>query len=839
MMLRHYTYRQFVRRPGRTLLTLGGIVIGVAGVFAIALTVNTTRHAYQRMFADLTGRAALEVVAEGGGGFDADVAADVAALPGVSSARPVVQMVAGLVNGDSPLGVMVVGTDPATDEEAASHLVSGQGLSADNEALLVENFARSLKLAVGGTVRLVAPGGVQEFRIVGLVAPSGVAGFNGGAVVFVSLPSARRLFKLGEQVTAIPIVLTDRANQDTVRTAVASRLPAGLSVQSPATRGELAQHSLFGAEQGLSALSAVSIVAGGFVILNSFLMSLGERRRQLAILRAIGVTSGQVTWLLVREAILLGVVGMVAGVAVGLVTSVALMRGMGQLLGVTLHELEITQEPFLLGALFGPGMAVFATLAPARRAAQRPPLPDLLGLQTQGGEGMRARMPRIGLVLGAASIIGITAFMAGWLPTAIQRTIPALLLAMVLVSGVLLTPTLFPYIARVVAWLLKPLWGIEGRLAARQLERNSLRSGLTAAVLCVALVISIAMGQSLRNNIHDVEEWSVRTFTADYLVRGTLPELSYAIGTHLPEELHDELARLDGVASVNELNLVQAKARDEGVVVLARSFDISATLALDIAEGDRADISRGLLAGEAVIGTALARRLNLGIGDSLPLRTRRGEQTVRIAGTVTEYIAGGMAAYLERGAAKRLFNLSGVDVYMVTAQPGSIAPLGKAMEAFCESRGLMLQSNAEFRARIHHMMAGVIGFLWLLMALVFVVASLGIVNTLTMNVLEQTREIAVLRAVALQRRQIRAMVFFQALTLGLCSLVPGIGLGLVLAYLMNLSTHVLLGQPVDFHADGWFVLACGGACLLIASGAAWISARRASRLEIVRALQYE
>jgi putative ABC transport system permease protein len=839
MMLRHYTYRQFLRRPGRTLLTLGGIVIGVAGVFAIALSVNTTRHAYQRMFADLTGRAALEVVAEGGGGFDARVAADVATVPGVRSALPVVQMVAGLVNGDSPLGVMVVGTDPASDDETASHRVSGQGLSADDEILLVENFARSLKLAVGATVRLLAPSGAQQFRIVGLVEPSGMAGFNGGAVVFVSLPAARHLFRLGEQVTAIPIVLDDRADQDSVRAAIASHLPPGLTVRSPATRGELAQHSLFGAEQGLSALSAVSIVAGGFVILNSFLMSLGERRRQLAILRAIGVTSGQVTALLLREAFILGVVGMVAGIALGLVTSMALVRGMEQLLGVALRNLEITPQPFLLAGLFGPGMAVFATLAPTRRAARRPPLPDLLGLQVQGGEGIQSRMSRIGLVLGAMSVTGITAFMAGWLPTDIERTIPALLLALVLVSGVLLTPTFFPYIARIVAWLLKPLLGIEGRLAARQLDRNSLRSGLTAAVLCVALVISIAMGQSLRNNIRDVEEWSVRTFTADYLVRGTLPELSYAFGTHLPEELHDELAQLDGVAAVNELNLVQAKAGDDGVVVLARSFDANATLALDVAEGNRTDISRGLLAGEAVIGTALAKRLNLGVGDFLPLRTRRGAHKVRVAGTVTEYIAGGMAAYLERGAAKKLFDLAGVDVYMVTAQPGAVAPLGREMDAFCESRGLMLQSNAEFRARIHHMMAGVIGFLWLLMALVFVVASLGIVNTLTMNVLEQTREIAVLRAVALRRRQIRAMVLFQALTLGLCSLLPGVSLGLVLAYLMNLSTHVLLGQPVDFHADWWFVLACGGACLLIACGAAWIPARRASRLEIVRALQYE
>ena len=162
------------------MLTLAGIIIGVAGVFAIALVINTTRHAYQQMFADLTGNAALEIVAEGGGGFDPAFAKELTAIRGVRSAEPVVQMVAGLVNGDNPLGVMVIGNDPAHDEEAVTHLVAGRGLAADDEVLLVDNFAKSLKLAVDSKVRLLSRGGINEFRVAGLVEPSGIAGFNGG-----------------------------------------------------------------------------------------------------------------------------------------------------------------------------------------------------------------------------------------------------------------------------------------------------------------------------------------------------------------------------------------------------------------------------------------------------------------------------------------------------------------------------------------------------------------------------------------------------------------------------------------------------------------------------------
>ncbi len=838
MMLRSYTYREFIRRPGRTLLTLGGIVIGVAGVFAIALTVHTTRNAYRQMFADLAGRAELEVVADGGGGFDPEIAAGLAAVPGVRSARPVVRMVAGFVSGSNPLGVMVVGADASADD-VLDRLVSGRRIEADDEILLVDNFARSLHVAEQATARLVTPSGVKRFRVVGLVEPTGIAGFNGGAVVFVSLQAARQLFKLSGQVTAIPIELVPGADAEAVRATIASQLPAGMLVRSPAARGDLAQHSLLAAEQGLSALSAVSVVAGAFVILNSFLMSLGERRRQLAILRAIGVTSGQITRLLLREALVLGVVGMIVGVAVGLVTSMLLVQGMERLLGIELRHLELAPMPFVEAALFGPVMALLATLAPSIRAAKRPPLADLLGLQAKGSDSMVSKMSRLGLAVGIGSTIGVTAFVMGWIPREAQKFLATPLLCTFLISGILLMPTLYPRLARVMRLLFGRLWGIEGRLAARQLERNATRSGLTAAILCVALVISISMGQSIRNSIRDIEEWSERTFTADYMVRGCLPELSYSIGVQLPESMHDELAAIKGVEKVHELNLLQVKAGGEDVVVLARSFDDRTAATLDIAAGERVAVIEGLFAGDAVVGTALAQRLKLHIGDRLPLRTRKGEQHVRIAGEVTEYVAGGMALYLERKTAKRLFDFEGVDVYMVMAHKESTLGVGEAVRAFCDSRGLMFQSNAQFRERIRQMMGGIIGFLWLLMAVVFVVASLGIVNTLTMNVMEQTREIAVLRSVAMRRSQIRLMVLYQALSLSLCSLPPGVAMGLLLAFLMNLSTHVLLGQPVEFHAEAGFVLGCCVACLLIGWAAAWIPARRASRLEIVAALQYE
>ena len=175
---------------------------------------------------------------------------------------------------------------------------------------------------------------------------------------------------------------------------------------------------------------------------------------------------------------------------------------------------------------------------------------------------------------------------------------------------------------------------------------------------------------------------------------------------------------------------------------------------------------------------------------------------------------------------------------MVAAKPGQARALGTALETR-QRDGLLLQSLAELKTFIDDMISGVLGFLWLLIAMVFVVASLGIVNTLTMNVLEQTREIGLLRAVAMTRGQVRKMILAQALSVGVISLVPGALAGIAIAFLSNRATYWLLGQQVEFRIDPVLVVGSFAVALVIAVLAAYLPARRATRLEVVRALQYE
>jgi putative ABC transport system permease protein len=839
-MLWKYAVRQMLRRPGRTVLTLVGIVLGVATIVAVSLTARATRSAYYEMFEAVTGRASLEIVAEGFGGFDEALAARLQAVPEVKAAVPVIQSAAALLGKSGPVPVLVLGIDPACDRAIRDFSVRKgrllNGLPAPGGLLLEASFAEANGCQLDGTARLWTSQGIRELPVVGLLDSRGATTFNGGAVVVMPLATAQQLFLLPHQITSVQIVLEDDADAKRAEAALRAHLPAGMMVQAPGARGERAQTALYSIEQALAGVSLVTLVAGAFVILNTFLMNLTERRRQLAILRTLGVTRAQLTGLLLREAALLGLAGTVLGIGAGYVLSVAIVGVMEQVLGgVKLPDLAWTGEALLLALLFGPGMALAATWLPARRAGRRSPLEDLLARSSAHGEEPSYWSAYLGLVLIGVYFTALVGMAQGWLgPTFLAPVQAVGVTGCVLIISLLIAPLL-----RGVAFFLKPALGAEGRLALLQLQRRPARTGLTVGILAIAIFVGISVGHALIASVRDTREWSDHAAAADFYVRGSQPDGAYAITmAALPEALEAELARLEGAARVDKLNWILARAHDQRVVVIACTFPPD-RLPLVLRSGEPDAVRHRLMQGDVVLGTALARKLGLGVGDEIVLETRAGPRPLRVAGTVNEYTIDGMALYMEWASAKRFFDIRGVHVFAVAADQDKAAVLGGGLATFCAERQLLLQSRSELRGYIDSAVGRVAGLVWALLGLVFVVASLGIVNTLTMNVLEQTRELGILRALGLKRSQVRKLVLSQALAIALVSLVPGTVIGLALAYLFNLLSHLLLSHTVAFRVEFGLVAGCLATAVTLTLLAALLPARRAARLRVVQALQYE
>ncbi len=848
MNLWSYSYRELRRRPGRTLLTLAGIALGVAAIVAVSLVTTATKSAYREMFAAVSGEAELEVVAQGTEGLETSLDGRLASVDGVEAVVPVVQSPSALVTDLGRTVVVVLGVDPERDLAARRYEVTAgesffetAGSSEPVEpagnvpVMLEESFARSQDLGPGDGARLITPQGTAEVEVVALVDAAGTAAFNGGAIVFMPLPQAQELFSLGARVNSLQLVLGEGASLSQVEEAVSAVLPAGTEVRSPEARGAVAEDSMLSTEQGLNSLSALSIAAAVFIVVNAFFMSLTGRNRDLAVLRTLGVTRRQLVRLVLREAVVLGSVGTVLGLLGGIGGAYVLMLGVEQLMGVELGGFALSAGPLLGAAALGLGSSLLSAYVPARWAARVPPLEGLSG-EAREDRGRRRRWPSY---LGVTFLVLVLAILAGLRAHALDEDVTALAMVLLLVGLVLLIPPALAPLTWLAARLLGPFLGTEGRIAFRQLNRHPTRTALTVGVLFVAVTIGIGMGSALVNNISDTGDWYERTIVGDYFVRGALPEIGTNLTATMSPEVGAEIAAIEGVRAVDAIRFLPGTIEDESVVILARSFELPDSLPLDLEEGESAEVLEGLRRGGIVLGTALAGRLGLGVGDQVTAATAQGPVELTVEGTATEYTAGGSAAYVSWDTGERLFGLDGSDVYLVHAEEGALEAVGQQLEELTQERGLLLQSFAEFRTFLDEMVAGVMAFLWVLLAVVFVIASLGIVNTLSVSVLEQTRELGLLRAVALTRRQVRKTVLSQALAIALVSLVPGAVVGIAVAILLNVVTGAVIGQPVDLSVNPIVVISALVVGFVAAVVSAYLPARRAARLEIVKALQYE
>jgi putative ABC transport system permease protein len=847
MVLWKYSFREVVSRRGRAIMTLASIVIAVATVVSVSVATNTTRRAYQEMFASVSGRASLEIAAEGGGGFDDSVLAAVEQTPGVKMAVPMVQRPTSLRREGRKVYVYIVGIDPAKDKALYDYkLVEGRGLDAGEGVLLEASLARSLGIGPGDDVTLMASkkglqGAVQEISVLGTVTSESAASLWLGGMIFMPLEQAQDLFAGQGQVDMIEVILDDSADQRKVMDDLARRLPVGLTVGPPRTRTQVVEETLTSSEQGLKLASAFSLVLAYFMILNTFLMNVSERRRQLAIMRAVGATQKQISRLLYGEALAMGVVGTGLGILLGLGGAYLLNKSLSTLfLLSSLPPLQITATPLVLAALFGLGVSFIGVAVPARRASRLTPLEGMSRVVHEDMEHASHKYTIAGLGISLVSGIVLAVAIAGWLPTSVAIGTSVF----VLVGVVLLVPVVLGPFAWTITRALFPRRPAVAGLAYRQVLRHRTRSALTVGVLFVASATGIGLGCTILDNIRDVEKWHKEEIAGDFIVRAMPPNMATGMAAHLPEELGEEIRRLPGVAKVGTACFAEGEVQvnpdqKQPVAVIVREFPPGAPLYLNLGNADQEKVRRGLEQGGVVIGTVLAQRTGLRLGGEVTLAAGGKTHRLPIVGLTNEYLNAGLTVHIRRDYATRLFGIDGIDTYIVVADRDAVPQVQAQLDQLCRKYGVVLQSIADISRMIDKMAGGIRACLWGILVLGFIVAAFGVVNTLTMNMMEQTREFGLLRAVAMTRRQVRRTILAQAAILAGVGLIPGSASGIFVAYLINLATMAAVGHPVAFGLHPTLVLGSLLAAFAIVLIAALVPAQRAARLNLLTALQYE
>jgi len=828
--------RQWRNRPGRALATVASVAVAVGAVVATWVAADASRAGYRRLNEAVEGVPAIDVSSRGGGRFDIQALPALADIRGVRAVVPLFYRPTLLRDGDTRVREIAVGVDiePLVSGSLTT-LVAGRPCTGSEEVVLDARLAKALAKQVGDELLLFARRRVARMTVVGIAESRSVQWFSEGAGVLADITALTDLSRAFGLVDRVRVVLEPAASRPQVLAAVAARLPAALVAEIPAGRSSMAEDVLHAANLGLDFVTGLTTAMAWFIVGNAMLMNVTERRRGLSLLRLLGATGRQIGRFVMAEAALLGLIGSIVGAALGLAAAGPISAGISRALQAPVTSLVIHPLVLPLAVLAGPLVAVAAAWWPSREAIALDPL-EGLAAHPPAPRGVPGRFILLGLGLWAVAAVIMAFVLAERLPP--RAAVPAGIA--MLLAFVATTPALLPRLARRLAAFVPRRWAIEGRLAVEQILRHPVRTALTTGVLVVAVSNGIGLGHAIRDNVDDVLGWYGRMMRADWMLThaGMVNAAASADGVE-PDSAEREVRSLAGVRHVEGIGVTAGRAAGAACVVVARDLPDDLPLPLQPVDAAATTVRAALDRGEAVAGTVLARRTGIKPGDEVAVEVFGRTTKVRIAALVVDYTSGGASIHLRRDAARRLFGLRTTDILLVTAEPGRAAALGPELDRIAERHALLLRSFGDIQSFIDAIVKGVVGSLWAILGLGFVVGSLGVANTVTMSVLEKKRTLGLLRAVGMTGAQVTRMVVLESLLLGAAGSIIGLLGGLVTAWFIQLASQPLLGHPIRPSFRPGVVAVNLLAAVAVTALAAWLPARRAARLDLLEAISSE
>lgn len=862
MALSRLSLRELQSRPARSLLTLLSIIIGAGAIVATYIASESAKLAQRAMVQNVTGNAQLEIQAAGGGSFDIREVLFLKQIDGIEVISPSVRRYSTLATLDSEgkpdrkLRVQLLGVDFEEDRkvrnvehvagknpyrESDTNASASEGSTSEGppseepEVWCDEGLAKSAGLSIGQEVKLLTKTGNQTAKIAGLLKSNTASSAFQSAVLMAPTRTIQKWTRSTNKLDVVQLMLKDEKQVEEIQALIAEKLPQGVYVREPPMRSELANESTVAIQRGLLIATIFSLVMAGFIIFNTFQMNVGERRRQLGILRAIGTTRKQVLKMVLREAAILGLLGSVLGCVVGYFGADLLNQSTATLLGISIPSSSIGLAPIALAISCGFLVSLVGACLPAMTAAKASPSEAMKSV----AETDSKMLWRIWFGVGCGIIaVGLLVLWASTYEYITVRLGTAGIV-MIILGVIFLLPASLPLLTRIAAAPLMGWMPVEASLARRQILRHPGRSAMTIGILLVAMAMGLGMAFTILDNIRDVQFWYKRTIVGDFFVRAAMPDMSSGHAADMPEGFAEKVASVDGVKVSDTMRFVSARAGELSVIVIVRQFNSPTQDFFDLVQGQEDQVMQGIRDGKVVLGSVLAERIQLSVGDEVELETNEGKVKLPIVGVTNEYLAGGLTLYMQTQQAKRLLSVDGTDAVIVRTDPAKRSQVKEQLQKLADSEGLMVQSFQEMADIIENMINGVVGGLWVVLALGALIAAFGLINTLAMNILEQTREIGMLRVIAMTRQQIRRMILAQALIMAFIGILPGVVLGVGVAAAMNLSTLIVTGHAVRFQWYPEFIAVALVAEVLIVIMAAMFPAERAARLNLAKALQYE
>ncbi|WP_367324828.1 ABC transporter permease [Streptomyces sp. HUAS ZL42] len=851
------TLRSFLAHKGRLMLSALAVVLSVAFVAGSLIFSDTVTRTFDRLFAstsaDVTVAPKDDLNASVPTGavqtVPASLAGRLTGVDGVASSRAGVG-VENITVVDSKnksvgptTGAPTIATDWYPTDRSPVKLTSGHAPRGAGEALLDADTADKKHVKIGDTLTVLAQPGTFKVEIVG------IATFTttnpGAALVFLDPETAaKQLLGSADKATSIEVDAAQGVTDAELKRRVVAALGStSYDVKTADEQAKSSAEDLGGfldvIKYVMLGFAGIAVLVGVFLIVNTFSMLIAQRTRELGLLRALGADRRQVRRSVLTEAILLGVVGSTLGLAAG----IGLAAGLIKLMGVFGMNLKTTEMVIGWGTpvaayVVGVGVTFVAAYLPARRAAVVSPMAALADAEIAGvGRPLRVRAV-VGAVIGAAG----TAALVGCALSSKTGSAASLLglgVVLTLIATVIAGPLLVRPVIRVLGAAFPALFGSVGRMSLRNALRNPRRTGATAAALMVGLALVGGMSVASASMSKSFDEQIDKTLGADFVIQN-------ANFTPFTQEVTDKVRGTEGVGLVVRQRFAPlAVTLPDGkrIETTAGGYDdrLDDVAQVVYAQGDTA---AALADGAIGMDVDFAKDHDVRVGSVIPVEFPGDQRTELKVGALTDQDSAdgfGMQGGLFFGIATvEKYIPGGQDsVLYVNAASGTSADqlrarLDRALEPYPQ---VQVRDLADYKKLVHDQVAVLLYLVYALLGLAIVIAVLGVVNTLALSVVERTREIGLLRAIGLARRQLRRMIRLESVMIAVFGAVLGLALGLVWGVC---TQQVLALQGMKALAIPWgTVVAVVIGSAVVGIVAALLPALRASRMNVLAAIAHE
>jgi putative ABC transport system permease protein len=824
----------------RLALTALAIVLGVTFIAGTFVLTDTLHNTFDNLFGTIYSKIDFQVrgVAQLGSGGGAtrnavpeSVLATVRGVPGV-------QVAAGAVNGPveyighdgkaiSSGGAPTIGLSFNPDQRITPlRLVQGSPPTTPDDVVMDLGTAQKHGFSVGNRVRILLPfAPTKTFTITGLVKFGTANNLAGASLAAFDLPTAQSLLGHVGQFDNINVVTAPGSDKRTVQRAIAAALPAGVEVVTAQTvvneQTSTISNALGFFNVALLVFAFIALFVGAFTIVNTFSITVGQRTKELALLRIVGASRGQVFRSVLTEAALVGLLASLVGLGLGVLAALGLEALLG-VFGVTLPSgpLVFEARTVIVCLVVGVVVTMVSAIGPARRAVRIAPVEAVSEQQVEYEIPMRRRF-----TWGSGiTLAGIAALAVGLVAPAIQLV--GLGAVLIFIGVARLAPAVARPMSSVLGRPLARLLGTSGRLGRENSMRSPRRTAQTASALMVglALVSAIAVfGASLSQSATQSID---KAINANLIVLATNNMGQGTFGTTVPTTA----ATVPGVTASSSVYGGQFEVRgDIKSLAAVGASNLSDTLNLSMNSGT----SDSLATGDLLIDATTASNDNLAVGGTVPVKfALTGDTRMRIGGIYQDNQLIGSYLVSDHFYLQHFQNPLPFAVLLKTdGSPGVQQAVQHALQPY---PNVKVQTRAEFEQSQAAQVNQLLGLVYALLALAVLIAMIGIVNTLMLSVFERTHEIGLLRAVGMKRRQIRAMIRSESVILALFGAVIGIIVGTLLGIALVSSLH---SQGITVTSVPWsnLVVFLVLAALLGLLAASW-PARRAARLDVLAAI---